>query len=537
MIDNKNHFSSEVETGIAGYLRQVRRALERSGKSHKEIEGIVTDLESQIRCQLGTTNGGISDLNALLSRMDPPEMFTEADGYPPPLTHPVVLPSRISMWRWGALLVAVVVAIIIVYYLAVDIKLYSNREVSSLGVSVNTLEDKTGNKSTEPIRPSGRHPRSSMSEPPTNVTGQETAVASPAVEPVRLSMAIAGFTTSDNISDKQAVEITVADGLINALAFDPTIRVVEREKLREGLAELKLGAEGLLDSATAGRLGKIVGAQVIIAGTVVKLDDKLIITARVINSETSELTAVRVTGSRAELLALVDELAQGIVARLRKDEKGTIVRRAPDTELEKIREKQRAIQNAIAGKQLPRLLVMIPETHLGQRVPDPAGETELVLWFTDCGFIVASPDYHGIRLPGPASETTSDTQIAFHRNRGWRNEEGNINLSSRMMSRFVTGSLEADRAKLLKVADVVILGEGISERGSEREGLISCKARLELKVVDVRSGHVLLAKSDFGAGVDVAERIAGKRALQAAGNNMAADLIVELVNKWTALHP
>ncbi len=95
--------------------------------------------------------------------------------------------------------------------------------------------------------------------------------------------------------------------------------------------------------------------------------------------------------------------------------------------------------------------------------------------------------------------------------------------------------LAKDAAKLLEVADVLILGEGISERASQRSGIVSCKARLELKAIDIRTGELLLTQSTYGAGLDVAEHIAGKRALQAAGQQMALDVVPDLVERWTEI--
>jgi len=330
------------------------------------------------------------------------------------------------------------------------------------------------------------------------------------------------------------VQAIIRDGLINNLTMQDGLRVVERAKLSEGLAELRMGAEGTLDPATALKLGKIVGARVIILGNIVKLDDKLTVTARLMNAETSELAAVRVEGSRSELMALVDQLAQAIAYRIATDNGGVLTRKTSDSELADIRAKQQAVRSAIAGKKLPRVLVMVPETHLGQRIPDPAGETELILWFTDCGFPLACAEYSGVHVPSPAGETTMDTDVNVVRNRGLRNEARDTTIASRAVSRIIQGDLSDEREKLAQIADVLIIGEGISERGTEREGLISSKGRLEVKAIDVKSGAVLLADSAYGAGVDVAERIAGKRALQVAGRDLAAKLIPALVEKWNA---
>ena len=110
-------------------------------------------------------------------------------------------------------------------------------------------------------------------------------------------------------------------------------------------------------------------------------------------------------------------------------------------------------------------------------------------------------------------------------------------ISSRSIHSYATGGMSKDAGKLLEIADVLILGQGISERASNRSGIQSCKARLELKAIDIQTGEILLSKSTYGAGLDVAEHIAGKRALQAAGRQMALDLIPALAQRWAEIRP
>jgi TolB-like protein len=411
-------------------------------------------------------------------------------------------------------------------YMAVD------REVAGLRkpapAAGQDARSATPKQAAPEARPAVAPAASTANQPPEPAP----AIAIPGAR--RIGVAVTDFSMSANIPESEVVQAIIRDGLINNLTMQDGLRVVERAKLSEGLAELRMGAEGTLDPATALKLGKIVGARVIILGNIVKLDDKLTVTARLMNAETSELAAVRVEGSRSELMALVDQLAQAIAYRIATDNGGVLTRKTSDSELADIRAKQQAVRSAIAGKKLPRVLVMVPETHLGQRIPDPAGETELILWFTDCGFPLACAEYSGVHVPSPAGETTMDTDVNVVRNRGLRNEARDTTIASRAVSRIIQGDLSDEREKLAQIADVLIIGEGISERGTEREGLISSKGRLEVKAIDVKSGAVLLADSAYGAGVDVAERIAGKRALQVAGRDLAAKLIPALVEKWNA---
>lgn len=528
-----------IESGIAGYLRQVRRQLANSGRSPAEADAVAADLEDQIRTQLaGMADGspGVADLHAVLARMDPPDSFGEASIKPASPSPPgsAARPARGLVFAAAGVLLLILAAAV-AYYVLTDIRMASSPQAPAAerGHPVPAPGDRSETLPAPRVGPAGEPdvPRAA----PTETPSVAPAVVTNAQSAVSVPVAVTPFTTSDNIADREVVAATLADGLLNAFSLDARLRVVERAKLAQAMTELRMSAEGTVDQATAVKLGRMTGAQVIVLGNIVKLDDKLIVTARLMNPETSELSAIRVTGPRGELLSLTDELAQNIANRIGKDDKGTFARRTSAAEQASLRARQTAVKKAIAGKKLPRVLVMIPETHLERRIPDPAGETELVLWLTDCGFLAVSPEYEGVRPPPAGADTASDTNITFRRNRGLRNEEGGIRVSSRTLHTVGKGGLGAQRDALARIADVIIIGEGISERATEKEGIVSCKARLELKAVAVRSGEVLVAKSTYGAGVDVAEHIAGKRALQAAGREMAADLIPELVEKWQKL--
>ena len=81
-------------------------------------------------------------------------------------------------------------------------------------------------------------------------------------------------------------------------------------------------------------------------------------------------------------------------------------------------------------------------------------------------------------------------------------------------------------------ADVVIVGEAISEFAMEKGGLTSCKARVELKAVDTISGEVLAVDRETDAGVDVTESTAAKTAIQKASATLAERIIPLMVQKW-----
>ena len=506
--------SREVEEAIQDYLGKIGQRLKSSGTDASESQAILGDLETQIRTLLAEKGPSPTwnDLTAVLSKMDSPDKFF-MDREP-------VLRKRSPVLIAASCLAAVAVL------------------AGAYAVSKSAASSEAGAIAPEsvispavapaPVAPPAPIPPAPIAEP---AAVPETAepVPAAALKPEEIPVAIATFSSAANVRDADMVRRALSDGLINALAQSDGIRVVERERITEALQDLRMSSEGMIDQSTALRLGHMVGARVIVTGNILQMDDELVLTARLINTETSELVATRANGSRGNLLAIVDELAAGVADRLMQDNQGTLAR-AEDRDAERTTAQRQALQDQLKGLERPRLLVLLPESHLNRIVPDPAGETELVEWLLACGFPVASAEYAGVEAPTPAAQWDSETDVRIRR----PNLRDGVQwlISSRSILGFLTGGMSKDADKLLEIADVLVLGQGISERASTRSGIVSCKARLELKAIDIKTGEVLLAKSTYGAGLDVAEHIAGKRALQAAGRQMATDLIPELAARW-----
>jgi len=109
----------------------------------------------------------------------------------------------------------------------------------------------------------------------------------------------------------------ISDILVTELVNSGRFSVVERERLDEVLQEQNLTREGVVDAATAARIGKVLGVQLFVFGTVTQfsLDSKIIklpvvgelaewrarctLNARLVNVETSEIMAA-VTGQGAK---------------------------------------------------------------------------------------------------------------------------------------------------------------------------------------------------------------------------------------------
>jgi TolB-like protein len=86
------------------------------------------------------------------------------------------------------------------------------------------------------------------------------------------------------ISDSAAVEDILED-LSTALVKTGVFQLVERSRLDEVLRELRIQNSGLVDSSTAKKLGKLVGARMVLVGSISDRKDCYVINARLIDTE------------------------------------------------------------------------------------------------------------------------------------------------------------------------------------------------------------------------------------------------------------
>jgi TolB-like protein len=103
----------------------------------------------------------------------------------------------------------------------------------------------------------------------------------------------------------------IADLLINDMAANPSVRVVERDRIQALLQEHSLIKAGSVDAQTAVQLGKILGAQYMITGGFMS-DGRgsLILTSRVVDVQTSRImNPVKLTAKGDDVLGLVAQLS------------------------------------------------------------------------------------------------------------------------------------------------------------------------------------------------------------------------------------
>ena len=151
----------------------------------------------------------------------------------------------------------------------------------------------------------------------TNITDQKT-------------IAILYFDNSSGNAQLDALKKGLADMLISDLSNLQMLRVVEREKLEEVMAELKLSSGREFDSATRQKLGKLLGAETILFGSYFEMIGQFRMDARIVKTETGEiLKSEGVSGITADFMKLEKQLvwkiARGLDVRFSDKEEAAIM--------------------------------------------------------------------------------------------------------------------------------------------------------------------------------------------------------------------
>lgn len=107
----------------------------------------------------------------------------------------------------------------------------------------------------------------------------------------RLSIAVLPFD-SKGLGDELG-SIDLLDKLITGFVNINRFKVIERALLEKILEEQKLGMSGILDASTAAEIGKGIGVDAVVVGSVTRTRTALSIDARLIDTETTAIITAR----------------------------------------------------------------------------------------------------------------------------------------------------------------------------------------------------------------------------------------------------
>ncbi|MCX5660573.1 MAG: hypothetical protein NTW19_12740 [Planctomycetota bacterium] len=320
----------------------------------------------------------------------------------------------------------------------------------------------------------------------------QTAPAKPAAtKPAAadITVAVIDFEGKDPANPDLGKNIT--EVLTAVLGAEDGFKLVERAQLEKKLHEHAINLTGVVDPDQAVKIGKLIGARILITGKCFMVGQQTFITAKVIGVETGLVKPVLVKApSRdAKLDELIVQLGTDVAATLHKHGESLLPK---DTMVDPVP----GLVEALAKRKLPRVAVIIPETHMSAPpAVDPAAETEIKVLLHKAGIEIQDVDQNDL-----ASWAKSMDRNDIN---AWPKSLANV--------------------------DLVITGKGFSELGARIGSLVSCSARVEVNVISRKDGKVVLPDRTTSRDVDLSENIAAKKALQKAGRTIGVDILTFFV--------
>jgi Ca-activated chloride channel family protein len=132
------------------------------------------------------------------------------------------------------------------------------------------------------------------------------------------AIAVLPFVNTSSSAKLDYLEAALAKMLVTDLKQSQSLTVVTRDNLDDVLAELKLDRSALAEPSNAQKIGKLLGADLIVAGSIAAVSNALRLDAHVIDVATAEVVAAaKVEGEgEHEALRMVDTLAMAVISDL-----------------------------------------------------------------------------------------------------------------------------------------------------------------------------------------------------------------------------
>jgi len=155
-----------------------------------------------------------------------------------------------------------------------------------------------------------------------------------------------------------------------------------------------------------------------------------------------------------------------------------------------------------------RVMVVIPEQHLGRTIRDPAAETEMIKLLLRQGFYLVDQ-----KQSAEVRNSSVMRQI----------EQGDFKAAAEVGRRYG--------------ADILVTGEAFSqetfrkpvESGRIQMVVVGCRARVEYRAIRVDTAEIVSADGAHESGMDATTELASKKALAAAASKLAESVTQDLL--------
>ena len=182
------------------------------------------------------------------------------------------------------------------------------------------------------------------------------------------TVAVLPFESRDRQAASTDTGKSVAELLNVALMESGNADMVERAELDAALNELQLSAVGLTSKDSQVKLGRFIGAKILITGSLFKSGSKNFVIVKIIGTETSRVLGASASGTE-DFTDLVPMLAPKVSAILEKQSAKLLPKEQNKEDV------LSRLKKIVQGKQR-KVFVSVKED-IAVTVPDPAAETEL----------------------------------------------------------------------------------------------------------------------------------------------------------------
>lgn len=127
--------------------------------------------------------------------------------------------------------------------------------------------------------------------------------------------------------DGKALGASITDMVVTEFARSPAIKLVDRQMVAELLTKQQLMVSGRLSEEDAMRVGRLLGAQYIVAGSVVLAGGEARLDIRIVDPETSQLPKppFKERGKQDKILDLVEQLVANFTTGLKLPNRAAVI--------------------------------------------------------------------------------------------------------------------------------------------------------------------------------------------------------------------
>ena len=133
----------------------------------------------------------------------------------------------------------------------------------------------------------------------------------------RMGLAVLPFQTTGFTGDIS--EINIIEQMMTSFYNLNRFKLFERTQLEKIIEEQKLGMSGLIDASTAAEIGKGIGVDAIVLGSITRAGGSISIDARLIDTGTAEIITAQNEMSRKTSIEELKDMIQRLVSKIGQD--------------------------------------------------------------------------------------------------------------------------------------------------------------------------------------------------------------------------